>query len=111
MQKTITKKPELLLSAKSAKSIATKYSTSKEELKDTLVAVSGCEYFVMSESKETALESLKNDLSKNAHEEEEKHSYNKNVYQLWESASVSNLPEEYSIDEYEDNVVIKTYNG
>lgn len=71
----------------------------------------GCEYFVMSETKETALESLKKYLLKEAEEEEERYSYNKDVYKKWGTASINNLPEEYSIDEHEDNVVIETYYG
>lgn len=65
----------------------------------------------MSESKEAALNALKDYLLKNANEDmEEGYSFYMDIYNEWKDATVDSLPEEYSIDLFEKDVV-ETYNG
>lgn len=70
----------------------------------------GAEYGVMSDSKESALEALKRHLLQSTSHKQLYKIY-KEVYDMWESATVDNLPEGYSIIVYEKDSVIETENG
>lgn len=69
----------------------------------------GQEYSVMSDSKENALEAIKKHLLETSVELDG--SVDMKEYNLWKDATVENLPKEYSIDIFEKDSVIETYNG
>jgi hypothetical protein len=72
----------------------------------------GYEYIVMSDTKENALQAVKNYLLNAAEaEENKKYTFYMDKYNEWESATTDILPEQYSIDEYEQNTIVETYNG
>lgn len=69
----------------------------------------GNEYMVMSDSKEKALDSVKEYLFKDVKESGFKSSIK--LYNKWKDVTIDNLPDEYSIDEFENDVVINTFCG
>jgi hypothetical protein len=73
----------------------------------------GTEYFVMTESKEQALECVKKYLKEMADGEAGEMSsvYGSDYDNLWKEATVNNLPNDYTIDEYKQGEVIETFNG
>jgi hypothetical protein len=73
----------------------------------------GTEYYVMHESKQQALESVKSFLKRMADGDggDVATVYRDDYENLWENASVDLLPAKYSIDEFSLGQVIEGYNG
>ena len=70
----------------------------------------GGEYFVMTDSKESALVELKRYYLKMANDEtlEVRSIYKDDYDKMWASATVESLPNEYTIDEYGFNCIVET---
>ena len=69
----------------------------------------GSEFIVMAKSKESAFNSVVKHLFDYWQKPENiKFGFNRDEYMRWALASVENLPEIYSIEEYDENQVIET---
>lgn len=79
----------------------------------------GAEYSVLASNKKDAIAFLIQYFKNNIAIEEEKIKNGKEGFpnggrsdlSMWENASPNNLPDSYTIDEYEEGKIIETYNG
>jgi len=68
----------------------------------------GGEFFVMSKSKESALENLKKYLKEESVKEGENEDWYKEEYGYWKDATMDSLPFKYTIEEYEEGKIIES---
>lgn len=73
----------------------------------------GPEFSIMADSKEAALLALVNYFL--GQSKTDSHEYGRESafqdYNKWKDATIDSLPDDYSIDEYEKDSVVETYNG